>query len=357
MIVDDRVAEGHPDLTEVVAVEVKAVQVSVVRPTEGSLQSVRVTNTKLFGDNTARGGLPGFLDREGTVREAHVLLPDRIPAEQLREDPHRAAVPRVRLVLLVVTPVHEHVHLPAVPVQVAVHNHIPHAFLGPDEVLRVEDGRVESPGWLLPLPVQVHPAQVAPVVSEEDAVGVQHRDDLEDEQAPQQGGFSALTRQEVEDPPHHPRSLSLPRVDPPCEEDALLLRGGSLAVHRLELLRQDQVTILGDRQDVAVVPIQRLAQHLVRHVPRDVTPLQERVEVALVVSVRVGVRVGQQSGGAGGRERYGEGEGVVRAVALPAGVRPAHVPRVRIGEVGDAGPRSVPPVTAVTAAVVLLCGF
>lgn len=50
-----------------------------------------------------------------------------------------------------------------------------------------------------PLPVEIGPEQIAPVVAVDDSVDVQHRDDLEHEVLSQLPSYGVVTQQKVHD--------------------------------------------------------------------------------------------------------------------------------------------------------------
>ena len=73
-------------------------------------------------------------------------------------------------------------------VQVTVENTLPLCVRIPHHHLGVEDGWMEESVGLHPLPVQIDAEETASIVPIDDAITVQHRDDLEDEVVPQFNG-------------------------------------------------------------------------------------------------------------------------------------------------------------------------
>lgn len=66
----------------------------------------------------------------------------------------------------------------------------------------------------LHLAVEVTPRKGAAVIPHDNAVGVEHGNDLEDELVPQGGGAVAVGAEVVQHPLHHPGGVRLARVDP-----------------------------------------------------------------------------------------------------------------------------------------------
>jgi hypothetical protein len=93
---------------------------------------------------------------------------------------------------------HEDVLLSAVAMDVTVEDEIPLLLHLLDELLGVVDGRMQLLGRVDPLPVQIHPSQVATVVTVDDSVDVEHGNDLEDEIFPQDPGLLRVASQEVD---------------------------------------------------------------------------------------------------------------------------------------------------------------
>ena len=84
-----------------------------------------------------------------------------------------------------------------------------------EEALRRVDGGVEDAARVGVEPVEVDAARVRPVVATHHAVRVQHRDDLEDEPAPERRGARVrLAHDEAEETVQHEAGGRLARVDP-----------------------------------------------------------------------------------------------------------------------------------------------
>ena len=73
-----------------------------------------------------------------------------------------------------------------------------------DELLGVPDCWVQRFTWILPSPVEIASCQAASVVSVDDTIRIQHRDDLEDEFVSQLRSSRVAANQEVDDSFHHP---------------------------------------------------------------------------------------------------------------------------------------------------------
>ena len=93
----------------------------------------------------------------------------------------------------VLTAVHENIELPGVGVEVAVHSNgaLFHQFL--DHDLGLVDGRKGLLDDILVLSVEISPGQITPSVPDDDAVRIQHRDNLKDKSVPESPGRVTIT--------------------------------------------------------------------------------------------------------------------------------------------------------------------
>eukprot|EP00960_Hanusia_phi_P023845 703314-Hanusia_phi.AAC.1 len=126
---------------------------------------------------------------EAAVGEGEAV---RVLPEQTREDP-LAELEVLRALALVVAAVDEHVLLPRVPVQVAVHGNLALLRQVLEQHLGEEDGGMERARGVEPLAVEVLAGEGAAVVAVDDAVRVQHGDDLEDKVVPENLGIERRT--------------------------------------------------------------------------------------------------------------------------------------------------------------------
>lgn len=79
--------------------------------------------------------------------------------------------------------------------------------------LGVIDAWVELLVWFNPLSVKIDASQVAPCVSIDDPVRVEHGNDLEDKVVPQDSSPEAWPHQIIDNALDHKRSASLARVN------------------------------------------------------------------------------------------------------------------------------------------------
>lgn len=82
-----------------------------------------------------------------------------------------------------------------------------------EESFGVVDGGLQVHAGGQPLPVQVFPAQGAPVIAIDDTIWVEHGDDLENEVLSQEPGHRVLADQKLQGPLHHPAGIALPWVN------------------------------------------------------------------------------------------------------------------------------------------------
>jgi hypothetical protein len=140
---------------------------------EGRLESERVDQLELLPHNHSSRRFLGLLDLEVTVIEVEVI------AVLVEEEGKDALLESVGT--LVRAPVHEQVLASGVAVDIAIeedvttlkclsHHHLGGAILW--ELLHT---------WRDPLSVEVHAAQGRSVVSDDDAIRIEHRNDLEHE--------------------------------------------------------------------------------------------------------------------------------------------------------------------------------
>eukprot|EP00754_Rhynchopus_humris_P044884 Rhum_TRINITY_DN4453_c0_g1::Rhum_TRINITY_DN4453_c0_g1_i1::g.14409::m.14409 len=212
-----------------------------------------------------------------------------------------------------VAAVDEEVLVLAVPVEVGEQQHI--TTLGvldvPDQVLVVEDGRRQARRRRHPLAVEVAAAEGAAVVAVDDAVRVQHRDDLEHQVVAEVPCFRVgRVHERVKEALEDPRGTRLSGVHAGAEEANLPLRnlcGGDLCA---------VVALHGcDREEVDVVAAHALAQHLLPRVVRQLWVLHWKMpKVALQVRVRVRVAVCDVARVVRVRTHHGEGQRVVAAL-------------------------------------------
>lgn len=134
------------------------------------------------------------------------------------------------------------------------------------------------PGRINPLPIQIRPKQITPVIPINHPIDIQHRYDLENEVLPQHPRRRMITQQIIDDVFDQMAHHSLAWVDARCEEyDFLLFRG---------------VGGLADCYEIAVVAGFGEAQGLAGEFVALYGVELEGAEVALQVGVGVGVAVG-----------------------------------------------------------------
>ena len=187
----------------------------------------------------------------------------------------------------VLTAVHENIELPGVSVEVAVHSDgaFFHQLL--DHHLGLMDGRKGFLDDILVLPVEISPGQITPSVPDDDAVRVQHRDNLEDESLPQSCGCLRVSCEELDDSSHHPGAGGLSRVNSGAEDDA------DLALDLLQAVRG------GDGEQVDVVPGQGATEEALGAELSSVRAALNTEEVLGEVGVPVGIAVRQVAGNKG----------------------------------------------------------
>ena len=69
--------------------------------------------------------------------------------------------------------------------KVTVEHHLPLGVHVPDQLLRMEDCRMKEPVWLLPFSIEVAAKEGATVVSVDDTIWIEHRDNSYDELLPE----------------------------------------------------------------------------------------------------------------------------------------------------------------------------
>ena len=130
---------------------------------------------------------------------------------------------------------------------------------------------------VLPAPVQVLPAERAPVVAVDNAVWVHHRDNFEDEVVSERLGLGRVADEELDDTFHHPGRVALARMHSGGDEDALL---------GPRLLAVGVLVFRGDRNVLAPVACKSPAQRAsVDKVGRESIPFDAR---QIILKVRVG---------------------------------------------------------------------
>ena len=149
--------------------------------------------------------------------------------------------------------VREDVALTRVAVQVAEEEQLIGAREALHQPLEREDGRHVLLVRVRPLAVEVDADSRAAVVAEDDAVGVEHRDDLEQQAAAQRARARRVGGDRVEQPVHHPARVGLAWVHS-CRDDDHLR--GDLRGRRGEV---------GHCEEVADVAAGRVAQQLALH--------------------------------------------------------------------------------------------
>eukprot|EP00968_Pinguiococcus_pyrenoidosus_P004253 scaffold285_cov304-Pinguiococcus_pyrenoidosus.AAC.13 len=330
IVVKQGIRQPSTDLHEVLHAEVAVRQRAKVGATERGLQRVAVLDVDLSRHHHAARTFSSPLHRKAAVLEADIAPAQAIPAQQLWEHAHCGT----RL-LLVVAAVHEAVHLPAVPVEVQEGADLPHGMLVADHGFRVVDRRMQRSRGLLPGPVEIHRAEAAAVVAEDHPIGIQHRNDLEDEHGAQLLGRHALTREEIKQASHHPRCRGLSRVHAPRQHNrslarlakgaspALIRRGQLVCVFRPGLPRRRVresnpprgFAEVRNGQQVHLVTTETCAESRSADVAFPGGIGQNRRDVSLLIREGERVAVGDEDSIARMSEFHAEAEGVVLILA------------------------------------------
>ena len=177
--------------------------------------------------------------------------------------------------------VHEEVLVPRMAVDVDVHvdvsafESLPHHLLHRGYLWGGFDA------WVDVLYVQVESCEAAPVVADDDAVWVEHRDDFENKDIPQLLGLPLVAKQKLDYAFHDEGAVALSWVHPGADDDAL-------AIRYLVLRRQE----IGDDEHLARIARPCLAQGSppkpVFSVGRKANPLEEHDAIGVRVRVAVG---------------------------------------------------------------------
>ena len=147
------------------------------------------------------------------VEEVSVLM------EQQWEDPLLKSVSP-----LITAPIHKQVLAARVTMNVAVEQDVPalqgfshHHFGGAVFWALLH-------AWSNPLSVQIKAAERAPIISDDDTVWIQHRNNLEDKVVSQILGHFLITNQELEDALDDIARITLTRMNPTCDHDGTTYR-------------------------------------------------------------------------------------------------------------------------------------
>lgn len=164
---------------------------------------------------------------------------------------------------------------------VEVHDHFHLAFLVelPDHLPQILDFGVQQVVGILPGAVEVLAGQTAALVPINDAIGVDHGHDFEDEAVAEQLGLLGSGHDEVDEAAHHPGAVGLARVAPARHHDAALLL--------LRLL----VALAGHRQLPQVVAAQGFAQFAFEHELFALLVLQDALDVRVQLRVSLWLAV------------------------------------------------------------------
>lgn len=122
-----------------------------------------------------------------------------------------------------------------------------------DDVLRVVDWRVQEPVRSVPLSIEVTAEERAPVVAVDNAVGVKHWDNSNDEVLPQL--FGVIGHEVAHQAVQHVRSLRLSWVDTARYDDRLLL---AVIFDVLNQSLAEALELRGDAQEVVLVVLVEL---------------------------------------------------------------------------------------------------
>mmetsp|Transcript_73066 Transcript_73066/g.161638 ORF Transcript_73066/g.161638 Transcript_73066/m.161638 type:complete len:296 (-) Transcript_73066:884-1771(-) len=145
-----------------------------------------------------------------------------------------------------------------------------------EHALRKEDRRVQLPTGVAPQAVQVLPGQGATVVSNDDAVRVQHGYDLEDEVVAQDPGVQGGAGEVVQHALHNPGGIGLPRMHPGSDH------------HRPPCAQRSRIAAEGrDGDEIASVAGQGLAELASPEPARHIRILLQVPQVVLQVTVAV----------------------------------------------------------------------
>ena len=118
---------------------------------------------------------------------------------------------------------------------------------GREELPHGVDGRVEDGARVVVAPVQVHPAQAAPVVAVDDSVWVEHGHDLEDEVVSQDLRVRVVAAQEPHRSSDHEAAVALSGVNAGAEHDGGA-SGHLVGVRRSGRDGQELAAVAGESQ-------------------------------------------------------------------------------------------------------------
>ena len=270
IVLNDGLAKVSTELHQHTGVEVQVRVLTEVRPAEARLDRVRVLDCELLPAYDTARALLRSLNAECTVHiaENFSLLFQHVGKDAL-------AMPRIALLRV---SIHKNVLLARVPVQIKEARYVPLLLEAPYQPLQRLQYWLHVLRWLDPAPVQVITVEVAACVPVDDAIDVDHRDDLEDVVVTEELGADRRAQQVVEDAKHHVRGSSLARVHPTADDDAFF---------SFLLLRF--VDIRTDRQKVDWIT----SQSLTKHTPCEfVRTARVRLAPAYVsLHIRVSVRI------------------------------------------------------------------
>ena len=261
------------------------------RTREGRLQRERIRHAEFAPHHHPRGALLALLHPEAALWErerlgvvfAEYLRVDFIP-ELSRDGDGVAAVFVVhqRVARLgILAPVREDVLLATVAVHVAEEHRLTLLREFSYHRLGVPDGGVRAFVRFRPHAVQIRPGERTPIVAVDDAVGVEHRHNLEHEVVAQHFRVQRVPGEKIYRAFHHPRAVRLAGVHARGQHRASL----SSAVVALVGTRRR------DGQRVASIPGERRAHRLPREPSRTNRILLQSSQVQLEIGVRVRIAI------------------------------------------------------------------
>ena len=126
--------------------------------------------------------------------------------------------------LTATAPVHEHISFARVTVHVAKKDNLVFLVTGSHQLFCVVNGGVQNAGRIRPSSIQISPSQIAPIVTYNDPIWIQHRNYLKNEGFSKNLGlFIILLKQKFDSSMDHKLRIALPWVHSRCQHNNLLV--------------------------------------------------------------------------------------------------------------------------------------
>jgi len=176
-------------------------ELALISTTEGCLQRKGIRNAELFPDCDTGGRFLSFLDNEWAITKVENVA---ILIHERREDPLFESVIDSAWVSI-----HKDVFLPRVTMQITDQEYVTVLLEFFNHIFHVVDRRLNFLAWFNPTAIQIETRQITPRVTINNAINVEHRDDLKNKVISQDLSIQWWPRQIVQNAFHHPTSACL----------------------------------------------------------------------------------------------------------------------------------------------------